>query len=135
MKPLWIDTPTQLAEACAQWQTRDWISVDTEFVRINTYRAQLCLVQIGDGSLNACIDPLAIDDLTPMWALMAKAAAGKSGDAFYDTKLKTGRYFLDRWVPEAGMHLGKVKAGAGSMMALDAEEFYRSEVVRDLLPP
>lgn len=61
--------------------------------------------------------------LTYMWALMAKAAAGKSGDAFYDTKLKTGRYFLDRWVPEAGMHLGKVKAGAASMMALDAEEF------------
>lgn len=71
MKPLWIDTPAQLAEACAQWQTREWISVDTEFVRINTYRAQLCLVQIGDGQLNACIDPLAIDDLTPMWALMA----------------------------------------------------------------
>jgi len=61
--------------------------------------------------------------LTYMWALMAKAADGKSGDPFYDTKLKTGRYFLDRWVPEAGMHLGKVKAGAASMMALDAEEF------------
>lgn len=71
MKPLWIDTPAQLAEACAQWQTREWISVDTEFVRINTYHAHLCLVQIGDGELNACIDPLAIEDLAPMWALMA----------------------------------------------------------------
>ena len=61
--------------------------------------------------------------LTYMWALMAKAAAGKAGDPFYDTKLKTGRYFLDRWVPEAPMHLAKVKAGAASMMALEAEEF------------
>jgi alkylation response protein AidB-like acyl-CoA dehydrogenase len=61
--------------------------------------------------------------LTYMWALMAKAAAGKAGDAFYDTKLKTGRYFLDRWVPEAPMHLAKVKAGAASMMALESEEF------------
>lgn len=68
---LWIDTPAQLAEACAQWQTREWISVDTESVRINTYHAHLCLVQIGDGELNACIDPLAIEDLAPMWALMA----------------------------------------------------------------
>lgn len=95
MKPLWIDTPTQLAEACAQWQTRDWISVDTEFVRINTYRAQLCLVQIGDGSLNACIDPLAIDDLTPMWALMANAGILKvlhaSGQDFELVVEHTGR--------------------------------------------
>ena len=42
-------------------------------------------------------------------------------DAFYDTKLATGRYFLDRFVPEGPMHLAKMKAGADSMMALDAE--------------
>lgn len=59
--------------------------------------------------------------LTLMWTLMAKTAAPKAGEAFYDTKLATGRYFLDRWVPEAGMHLAKMKAGADSMMALDAE--------------
>jgi hypothetical protein len=62
--------------------------------------------------------------LTYMWGLMAKAAdAGDASDPFYANKLKTGRYFLDRWVPEGGMHLAKVKAGAASMMALDAEAF------------
>ncbi len=62
--------------------------------------------------------------LTYMWALMAKAAeAGDASDPFYATKLATGRYFLDRWVPEGGMHLAKVKAGAASMMALEAEAF------------
>jgi len=62
--------------------------------------------------------------LTYMWALMAKAAeTGDASDPFYATKLATGRYFLDRWVPEGGMHLAKVKAGAASMMALEAEAF------------
>lgn len=95
MKPLWIDTPAQLAEACAQWQTREWISVDTEFVRINTYHAHLCLVQIGDGELNACIDPLAIKDLAPMWALMANPGILKvfhaSGQDFELVVEHTGR--------------------------------------------
>ncbi|MCW5725139.1 MAG: acyl-CoA dehydrogenase C-terminal domain-containing protein [Maricaulaceae bacterium] len=63
--------------------------------------------------------------LSYMWARMAKTAAAKiaegTDDPYYETKLKTGRYFLDRWLPEAQMHLGKVRAGAESMMALDAE--------------
>jgi alkylation response protein AidB-like acyl-CoA dehydrogenase len=60
-----------------------------------------------------------------MWAIMAKAAlAAKDGDKpFYETKLKTGRYFVDRMLPDAGAHLAKMKAGAGSMMALEAEAF------------
>lgn len=62
-----------------------------------------------------------------MWAQMAKAALeGKSAhpaDPFYDTKLKTGRYFLERRLPETASHLAKLKAGAEAMMALDADAF------------
>ena len=65
--------------------------------------------------------------LTYMWAIMAKTSAAKiaegDSDPFYKTKIDTGRYFLDRWVPEADMHLAKVKAGADTMMALEAEAF------------
>ncbi|WP_300527372.1 acyl-CoA dehydrogenase C-terminal domain-containing protein [Maricaulis sp.] len=65
--------------------------------------------------------------LTYMWAVMAKTSAAKiaegDSDPFYKTKIATGRYFLDRWVPEADMYLAKVKAGADSMMALEAEAF------------
>jgi len=65
--------------------------------------------------------------LTYMWAVMAKTSAAKiaegDSDPFYKTKLATGRYFLDRWVPEADMHLAKVQAGADTMMALEAEAF------------
>jgi hypothetical protein len=62
-----------------------------------------------------------------MWAMMAKAASARIAegetDPIYAAKLKTGRYFLDRWIPEAAMHLAKVEAGADTMMALEAEAF------------
>ena len=63
-----------------------------------------------------------------MWALMAETAQakltnGSAGDPFYENKLKTGRYFVDRMLPDTGALLTKIKAGADSMMALDAEAF------------
>ncbi|MEO0467285.1 MAG: acyl-CoA dehydrogenase C-terminal domain-containing protein [Pseudomonadota bacterium] len=60
-----------------------------------------------------------------MWAKMAEASLAHAGgsDPFYDTKLQTGRYFLDRMLPEAAAHLAKVKTGADAMMALDADQF------------
>ena len=68
-----------------------------------------------------------LTSLTYMWAKMAKVASAKIAagetDPIYAAKLKTGRYFLDRWVPEAAMHLAKVEAGADSMMALEEEAF------------
>ena len=63
--------------------------------------------------------------LAYMWALMAKAAVERAGggDPFYATKLKTGRYFVDRILPELASHLAKVKTGAEPVMALAADEF------------
>ena len=65
--------------------------------------------------------------LAYMWAMMAKAAhaQGRRGDAdpFYADKLTTGRYFLERILPEAGAHLAKLKTGAEPVMALPAEAF------------
>ncbi|WOI52720.1 acyl-CoA dehydrogenase C-terminal domain-containing protein [Parvularcula sp. LCG005] len=60
-----------------------------------------------------------------MWAMMAKVAHEKSGDSdpHYANKLITARYFFDRVLPEASVHLARVKAGADSVMALDAEAF------------
>ena len=60
-----------------------------------------------------------------MWAMMAKEALEKkdSGDPYYANKLITGRYFVERMLPEAPAHLAKMKTGAESMMALDAANF------------
>jgi acyl-CoA dehydrogenase len=64
-----------------------------------------------------------------MWAQMVKVAQGKlaggaSGNAsFYENKLVTGRYFMERVMPETSAHLARISSGAGSMMALPAEAF------------
>ncbi len=66
--------------------------------------------------------------LAYMWAQMAEAALaakanGGASDKYYESKLITGRYYIERVLPEAGVHLAKLKAGAASMMALPAEAF------------
>ena len=42
------------------------VAVDTEFLREKTYNAKLCLVQLGIGEHQYCIDVLAIDDLSSL---------------------------------------------------------------------
>ena len=63
--------------------------------------------------------------LTYMWAKMAKVALANtdSSDPFYENKLKVGRYFIERLLPEADVHLVKMKTGAANMMSLNAEAF------------
>ena len=64
-----------------------------------------------------------------MWAQMVKVANanladGASGDAaFYENKLVTGRYFMERVMPETAAHLARISSGADTMMALPAEAF------------
>jgi acyl-CoA dehydrogenase len=64
-----------------------------------------------------------------MWALMAEKAQealeNGAGDKteFYKNKLVTGRYFMERILPEAQAHRTRIESGAESMMALDAAAF------------
>lgn len=59
-----------LTDLCNALAGSDWLAVDTEFLRERTYRARLCLVQIANRELVACIDPLAIDTLDPLIRLL-----------------------------------------------------------------
>ena len=61
--------------------------------------------------------------LAYMWAQMARAAAARAGDPFYDAKLLTGRFYMERILPETGAHLARLKTGAATMMAMPAEAF------------
>ncbi len=62
------------------------------------------------------------------WSLMAVAAkealaSGAADAAFYETKIRTGRYYMSRLLPETGLHLARIQSGAEPVMALDAEAF------------
>jgi len=64
-----------------------------------------------------------------MWGQMAKVAQAKLAEgangssSFYDNKLVTARYYMDRIMPETAAHLARISSGADSMMALSADAF------------
>jgi hypothetical protein len=63
-----------------------------------------------------------------MWCRMveaahAKIAAGESRPEYWNAKLVTGRFFMERMLPETAAQLARVQAGAGSVMELPAEAF------------
>jgi alkylation response protein AidB-like acyl-CoA dehydrogenase len=63
-----------------------------------------------------------------MWLRMAKVAsaalgAGPDGEAFYQAKLTTARYFMERFAPDAGALRRKIETGAEAMMALGEDAF------------
>ncbi len=63
-----------------------------------------------------------------MWARMAVAAkaaldGGTDDPEFYENKLKTGRFYMARMLPETGLLLKRIESGADPVMSLDAEAF------------
>ncbi len=65
-----IDTAEALTAFCDAIKDSDWIALDTEFIREKTYYPRLCLIQIGIPERAACIDPLALQSLDPVYDLL-----------------------------------------------------------------
>lgn len=63
----YIDTPEKLETLCQQIKTESWLALDTEFLREKTYYPKFCLLQIATPEWVACIDPLVLDDLQPLF--------------------------------------------------------------------
>jgi ribonuclease D len=72
-----IATDAALADLCRALDGCAWIALDTEFLRERTYYARLCLIQIGTPELVVCIDPLALENLDPLHALLEDARIAK----------------------------------------------------------
>ncbi|MFO1431188.1 MAG: ribonuclease D [Candidatus Competibacteraceae bacterium] len=70
MNMLYLDRPDALAEFCARLQNTPWLAIDTEFIREKTYYPQLCLIQVATEDAIACIDPLALPELDPLFSLL-----------------------------------------------------------------
>ena len=69
-----IVTSTQALESlCSQLSQEAFVTVDTEFMREQTYWPELCLVQIAGAEHEAIIDPLAPElELESFWQLMVE---------------------------------------------------------------
>ncbi|MEO0417315.1 MAG: ribonuclease D [Pseudomonadota bacterium] len=68
-----ITTSDALADLCERLAKSEFVTVDTEFMRENTYWPELCLVQIANTEEAAAIDPLADGlDMTPLLDLLTE---------------------------------------------------------------
>ncbi|HWB46368.1 MAG TPA: ribonuclease D [Hyphomicrobiaceae bacterium] len=73
-----ITTTRELSELCTRLGRSEFVTVDTEFIREQTFWPHLCLIQMASAEEEAIVDPLAPGiDLNPFYALMADAGVVK----------------------------------------------------------
>jgi ribonuclease D len=73
----YVDSPDALLRLCNELAAEPWLVLDTEFIREDSYYPKLCLIQIGSATQLACIDTLAITDLSPLFKLLSNPACVK----------------------------------------------------------
>jgi len=73
-----VTSSEDLAKACQTLSASDYVAVDTEFMREQTFWPQLCLIQLAVPGDELIVDPMAPGlDLAPFWALMANESVVK----------------------------------------------------------
>lgn len=99
-----ITTSAELADLCARLSKADFVCVDTEFMRENTYWPELCLIQIADSEEAAAIDPMAKGiDMSPLLDLLVENedvlkifhAGGQDVEIIYNLTGKTPHPIFD----------------------------------------
>ena len=99
-----ITTTEALAELCERLSKAQFVCVDTEFMRENTYWPELCLIQIADDQEAAAIDPLAKGiDMSPLLDLLVDNedvlkvfhAGGQDVEIIYNLTGKTPHPIFD----------------------------------------
>lgn len=74
---MYLSTHAELAQFCELASAAKVIAVDTEFLRERTYFPKLCLVQVAAGDHIAAVDPILIEDLSPLAALFEDPSVTK----------------------------------------------------------
>ena len=70
MQEFFVDTPESLTTLCEALRGSEWLAIDTEFIREKTYYPRLCLIQVCNGEVAACVDPIVLEDIQPLLELL-----------------------------------------------------------------
>jgi ribonuclease D len=120
-----VTTATGLEELSARLQGQARVGLDTEFLRERTYRAQLCLVQLASPAEVACIDPLALHDLSPLVTLLTATHVLKV--------MHASRQDLEVLFPVAGLTAPVFDTQIAAALAGFPAQIGYAELVRRLL--
>ena len=120
-----IDTADALTAFAHQAANATALSLDTEFMREKTYRAELCLLQIAAGENAACIDPLAVPDLSVLTPLLVSPGVVKI--------MHAARQDLEVLLPAVGMVMPVFDTQIAAALAGHPSQVGYGELVRRLL--
>ncbi len=123
--PILVDSDHQLAAATSALAREPRLAVDTESNSLYAYRERVCLIQVSIPRHDFLIDPLALDDLAPLWQLFEDPSIEKVFHAAEYDLLCLQRDFGVRLANlfdtrVASRTLGRRQAGLGELLA---EEF------------
>jgi ribonuclease D len=132
MRTLFVDNESKLLELCQLIADSDVVAIDTEFMREKTYYAQLCLIQLATDKVIACVDPLAISDMSPLLDLLYQPerlkilhAARQDLEIFFDQKGEIPKPIYDTQVAATllghGDQLGYAKL-VNAMMSVEVDK-------------
>ncbi|MCC7208226.1 MAG: ribonuclease D, partial [Anaerolineae bacterium] len=75
--PTFIVAPDALRELVSHLRQQPLVAVDTESNSLYAYRERVCLVQVSTRARDWLIDPLSVDDLSPLGEIFANPAIEK----------------------------------------------------------
>ncbi len=109
-----FSTSSDLKSFCQRARKEKSIALDTEFERERTYKPILQLVQVATRQEAVLIDPLLLEDLTPLWKLVADPtievilhAASQDLEIFYDKTHTLPHNLFDTQVAAALLGMGE----------------------------
>ena len=70
-KAIWIDTPAGLSRLVEHLKSEPQVAVDTESNSLFAYQEQVCLIQFSTSKGDYLVDPLAIEDMSPLGEIFA----------------------------------------------------------------
>lgn len=122
MQAHYINSAESLQQLCQQLKGASVVALDTEFMREKHYYSQFCLLQLATDDVIACVDPLAIEDLSPLMELLYDEqiikvfhAAGQDLELFFDAYGKLPKPLFDTQIAAALLGHGS-QIGYGNLV-------------------
>lgn len=75
--PVWVATQTDLYDLVKNLSKQTIVAVDTESNSLHAYHEQVCLIQFSTPKTDYLVDPLALDDISPLRKIFASSAIEK----------------------------------------------------------
>jgi ribonuclease D len=133
-----VNTPDQLSILVQKWMNKDWLAIDTEFERTDTFYPKPALIQCADDEQCYFIDPLAFEDLKVLSPVLSAGGPLKILHSMSEDiellKQETGiipAHLFDTQVAASLLNMGESIGYANLIAMLFSKQLDKSETRSD----